>query len=203
MPVNLAPPGSKPDDRIAALERELRKVSAVADGALQVAPTQRNPTPGALIAGLVPNATIVASSQHVFGTGQTIVGPGSAGGLGGGTEKTINTVTWTAPGPKQVTFMLLAYLVGYVQVAAGPTAAGNIYYKADGATRTNMVASLLTYPTPLPADAGYGLPPIMLLDFITLAPGAHTITQTWDMFEGANDTLTSFADGFFVIQMGG
>lgn len=150
--------------------------------------------------GLTAVAKVVASQIHAFGTGQTITGVAGPGGLGGGGEQTVDTVTFSVAN-RNTTYMLAATYVGYVQCTSGPFTWGNMYFKVDGTARTNMVGTIGTYGNPLPAylDTFQGF----ILDFVTLTPGSHTITLTWDMFEGTSDHFTVYSDGLFVIQLGG
>jgi hypothetical protein len=53
MPQAFRPAPGTPEQRLAAVERELTRVSALANGSLQIGPNQKSPVPGELIAGRI------------------------------------------------------------------------------------------------------------------------------------------------------
>jgi hypothetical protein len=198
MPVMLAPPGSSFDQRVDAIEKALRQVSVVADGALQIPPQMRGGTPGQAIAGgqplLDPQGLIavmaVAGSVYHLG-GQTLAGVGTP------FEVTIASVTFTLTRPANI--WLVSTIGGLANYTPGVfSIVAPVYFKIDGVQSTQTIGYLPRYGA---VAVGQYQSTVTLSEVDNLTRGAHTITLTW-LSAGVNDTLNDFSDSLIAMRIG-
>lgn len=99
-PPILAPPGSTLEARVAALEKALKRVAAIANGSLQIGPNQKSPVPGELIAGRITSPLPSGQPSMTLDLMQTAPGLGPRLVVNDGTRNRVqagNLLPYTDP----------------------------------------------------------------------------------------------------------